>query len=117
MKNIIRVLMFGIVILTLSGCGGMGGVTKEEWLAKLKENKLDKKIGYHAQFGTGGYCAKEEFIKIMGQPDKTQKVGGETYWYYTCSDGQIQMIVASGNLEPAYGGNVVLASSDGINEY
>jgi hypothetical protein len=71
----------------------------------------------HAQFGTGGSCSKDEFVKIMGKPDKTQKVGGDTYWYYSCSDGQIQMVLASGNLTPAYGEIVVLSNSDGINEY
>lgn len=94
-----------------------GRMSKGQWWQKFKQNKLDEKIGYQAQFGTGGYCTKDEFIGIMGKPDKAQKVGGQAYWYYTCKDGQIQMVLNSGNLESVNGGNVILDNSNGINEY
>ncbi len=73
-----------------------GRMTKEQWFEKLTETGLSFEIGYRSQ-GTGS--PRDEFIKIMGGPDRTQSVGDHVYWYYKCSDGQVQLVLYKGNLE------------------
>jgi outer membrane protein assembly factor BamE (lipoprotein component of BamABCDE complex) len=41
---------------------------------------------------------KDEFLKLCGEPSKTQTVGNKTSWYYTCKDGEIQLELDKGNL-------------------
>ncbi len=86
-----------------------GRMTKEEWLKKLDENGLNAKIMNRFN-GIG--CPESEFIEIMGNPDRTQAVGDHIYWYFRCSDGQIQMVIYKGNLE--HYGQVLV---DTINHY
>lgn len=72
-------------------------ISREEWWAKLEENDL-KFPGNRSVLDV----KTEDFIRIMGKPVKTQSVGENMYWYYNCSDGQIQMVIKGWILE-SYG--------------
>ena len=36
---------------------------------------------------------RQEVNAALGEPEKKQQIAGDTYWYYTCSDGMIQLKV------------------------
>jgi DNA-directed RNA polymerase subunit RPC12/RpoP len=84
-----------------------GRMSKEQWWNKLEDNKL-KFPGNRAVMNV----QKEDFIRIMGKPNRTQSVGEQTFWYYDCSDGQIQMVISGWVLERD--GKIF---ADTINEY
>jgi hypothetical protein len=84
-----------------------GRMTKEQWWAKLEKNEL-KFPGYRAVVRV----PKDKFLQIMGKPDKTQAVGENVMWYYTCSDGQIQMVLS--DLALTMFGKI---ATESINEY
>lgn len=37
--------------------------------------------------------AHSTFKQKFGEPEKTQRVGDELYWYYRCSDGLLQLVI------------------------
>jgi len=45
--------------------------------------------------------SRNDFIALCGQPDKTEALDDQVYWYYACSDGTIQLKIAKGPLEAA----------------
>jgi len=59
--------------------------TKEGWKAKLGAK--------HQLFNISGaiQMPKIDFLQSMGEPDKTQTIEGQTFWYYECRDGLIQL--------------------------
>lgn len=72
-------------------------LTKDEW--KAKAYAYFRSSGeYEGQghmvtptllWGIDG----EVFKRVMGNPDRTQTIGGNMYWYYTCRDGMIQLVL------------------------
>lgn len=62
-------------------------LTKEQWRARLSSN-------YPVAQATGGASLQttvEDFVSKMGCASRTQTVGKTAYWYYKCSDGDIQV--------------------------
>lgn len=75
----------------ITGCGPK--TTKAEWKAKLgRKNQMFQVTGGVIQM------QKNTFVKLMGSPDKTQTLNGQVYWYYSCKDGMIQVVVDAGAL-------------------
>jgi hypothetical protein len=85
-----------------AGCGHKQ--TKEEWKTKLSQQ--------NQMFAAAGivHMKKDDFIKLMGSPDKTQTVGGKVYWYYDCKDGMIQLEANDGALQ--YQGMLIGRAND-----
>jgi len=79
---------------TRSALPSFGRMSKEQWWKKLEDNNL-KFPGNRAVMDV----KKEDFIRIMGKPNRTQSLGEQTFWYYNCSDGQIQMVITGWVLE------------------
>ncbi|MDD2709715.1 MAG: hypothetical protein PHV34_17140, partial [Verrucomicrobiae bacterium] len=45
--------------------------------------------------GPGLQTSASDFASRVGKPDSTQTVGSEAYWYYRCSDGDIQVALSA----------------------
>ncbi len=67
-------------------------ITKAQWKAELGRINPLFAISGEIQMG------KNAFIKLCGEPKKTQTVGDTTYWYYECKDGVIQLSLDKVNL-------------------
>ena len=99
----------GIIVLCLVGgwianLAGMFGdtaatpeqahsITKAEW-----RKKLESRYGQYAHLNIVYQWKADDFKRFMGNPSSTQNVGDEAFWYYACSDGQIQLVMDQGNL-------------------
>ena len=59
-------------------------LTKAQW-----KDKAIQAFGWMTIIPLSAPAAR--FQQVMGKPNRTQTVGNETYWYYECSDGMIQM--------------------------
>jgi hypothetical protein len=67
--------------VSFSGGGGGGrGLTVDEFKTKIAWN------GAAVQHGL------DDFKKMVGEPDRIQEVGDEVYLYYSCKDGELQII-------------------------
>ena len=113
-KGIVLALMAGLIIGYFAGAGipvigrssglldrvrpvSAQRMTKDEW--KTKAYAYFKSSGeYEGQghmlnptllWGIDG----EVFKRVMGKPDRTQTIGSNMYWYYTCRDGVIQLVL------------------------
>lgn len=89
------------------GTSSGSGLLEDETTGMTRSAFL-KKIGWN------GYVlstTKDEFIALAGSPHSTQKVGDEAYWYYQCSDGQLQVVMLATLL---HHGRVLINE---INEY
>jgi len=62
-------------------------LTKDEW--KVRLGKINQMF---AMSGTL-QMSRANFIKACGEPDKTQTVGDDVYWYYSCKDGDMQLVL------------------------
>ena len=65
------------------------GLTKEQWKQKVA-NHFPVSVNQ-----ISGMISPDDFKAEIGTPDRTQTVGDNTYWYYNCSDGVIQMVIDS----------------------
>ena len=57
--------------------------TKAAWRQKFRQN-------FPNNFGA---VPVAQLRAVFGEPSSTQTVGDETYWYYRCSDGSIQVVI------------------------
>lgn len=107
-----RIIAMALVLLIgplLTSCSqATPRPTKQQWKASLAEKDELYRNGRIVNL------KRDEFVRLLGEPDKTQTVGDQTYWYYECSDGQIQLVLDSRILNAGF---VSTASSGGINEY
>lgn len=71
-------------------------LTKSQW-----RDKLSAHYGQLVQLNVIPNWRPGEFKKLMGDPDRTQTVGDNAFWYYDCSDGTIQLALNAPDL--AYG--------------
>ena len=55
--------------------------------------KAQWKQTYYSRFPVGSIVTVTRFKSVFGQPSRTQTVQNEAYWYYTCSDGVIQVVL------------------------
>ena len=103
------------MLLVLSGflltsCGEATSTkpTKQQWKATLAEKS--------ELFKNGGviHMKRDEFIGLFGDPAKTQTVGNETYWYYECKDGTMQLVLNSATLSAGF---VSTAVGGHLNDY
>jgi hypothetical protein len=62
-------------------------LTKAEWKAKLAEHNQ-----FFRQTGSIVTMERDEFVNLMGTPDRTATHDGHVYWYYKCADGMIQIV-------------------------
>lgn len=62
----------------------LGRVSTSRWI-----NKVNSRFGLVGGDIMGWPVSS--FVNVMGQPDKVQRLGDTTYWYYGCTDGQIQL--------------------------
>jgi hypothetical protein len=84
-----------------SSKSSQGAATKAAWRQKFRDNFPNNM----------GMVPVAQLRTVFGQPRSTQTVGDETYWYYGCSDGSIQVVIK---------GYQVLGNSaytDSINDY
>lgn len=72
---------------------GPSPLSKAGWKAKLSQNN-----GLFRVTGTKLTMNKADFVKLMGNPDRTQTAGDTAYWYYDCSDGTIEIDLNAGDL-------------------
>jgi hypothetical protein len=77
--------------ILLIGCGHRQ--TKEEWKAKLSQNNQTFAVSGIVQM------KKDDFVKLMGSPNKTETIESKVYWYYDCKDGTIQLEADAGALQ------------------
>jgi hypothetical protein len=68
-------------------------MTKAEWLSKLAG-----RYGQYAQMRIIYSWKASDFKSFMGEPDSTQTVGDQAFWYYECADGSIQLSMNAPNL-------------------
>ena len=67
--------------------------SKAEWRAKVVNH-----YGQTAQLNIVYSWKPTEFKSLMGEPESTQTIGDQAYWYYQCSDGMIQLELYAPNL-------------------
>jgi hypothetical protein len=67
--------------------------TKAEWLAKAAS-----RYGQYVKMRIIYDWRTDDFRNFMGAPDSTQTVGDKAFWYYYCSDGEIQLSMYAPNL-------------------
>jgi len=89
--SLIALGVIGIVVFLLVqwGSGGWGGgrlfgfssTTMEQFKARIMWT------------GQPSSRPKENFFKLVGQPDRIQQAGEYLYFYYRCSDGELQLVV------------------------
>ncbi|MBI4028038.1 MAG: DUF4339 domain-containing protein [Verrucomicrobia bacterium] len=81
-------------------------ITRSQWKEKLRRAC--------PEFVTGQLRAlkADDFKALMGPPASTQSIGDITYWYYVCSDGQIQMVIQKVPLDMS---NLILATD--VNDF
>jgi len=67
-------------------------ITKQEWKKRFGQ--------LHPIFAQAGaiQMRKDDFVKLCGEPQKTQTIGDKVFWYYKCKDGLIQLDLVKGNL-------------------
>lgn len=69
-----------------------GTITKQQWKTAL--GRIQQMFAVSGQI----QMSKSDFIRICGEPQKTQTVGDSVFWYYQCKDGDIQLELDNGNL-------------------
>ena len=67
--------------------------TKDAWMTILVSH-----YGQIAKMHVIGAWNAAQFKTFMGEPDRTETVGDQAYWYYDCSDGTIQLVMNAPNL-------------------
>jgi hypothetical protein len=90
-------------LISNSDAGWFGGKTTGATRAAFLE-----------RIGWNGYVlseTREEFLSKAGKPHSTQKIGDDAYWYYRCTDGQLQVVMQANLLQH---GRVLITE---INEY
>ena len=90
------IAMVAIGTLMSSGCSSKK-TTKSEWIEKV--NKSFPKSVFTRTLAN---CESKKFTQLMGTPDSTQTVGNDTFWYYNCKDGKIQIVMSSALLNSGY---------------
>lgn len=71
-------------------------LTKEEWKAQAIK-ALPDMLG---SISSGNIsCKSSDFYRMMGKPERSQSIGENTYLYYRCSDGVLQLVCWKQNLE------------------
>jgi hypothetical protein len=68
-------------------------LSKVEWRARVV-----KHYGQVAQLNIVYNWRPSEFKALMGEPESTQTIGDQAFWYYQCSDGMIQLDLYAPNL-------------------
>lgn len=108
----------GTVMFASRGCDGLPTFrrpTKEQWRGKLETTKLSYRIGLHGSPANhpqyGGDCTRADFVSAMGEPDRTQTMGDNVFWYYDCRDGVIQVVLESSWLDQG------IVSAERMNDY
>jgi hypothetical protein len=90
--------------LNLVGLSGNNGATPDKVHSLTKaqwRQKLESRGGQQAQLAHQNIIHRwnpNDFKQLMGNPSSTQTVGDQAYWYFECSDGQIQLVLNSGSL-------------------
>jgi hypothetical protein len=100
----VRAVVLGMAVAMAAGCGVSR--SKSDWWAQLEANGFrfpDNRLVVAKR--------REDFVRIMGLPDKTQAIGEYTYWYYRCRDGEIQMVMMTMLLDAGQ------ITTDSINEF
>jgi hypothetical protein len=64
-------------------------ITKEEFRSKLQEIRRDNKLSTMEDHKN----LREAIIQAFGKPSNTQTIAGQSFWYWQCQDGIIQMKV------------------------
>ena len=67
-------------------------LSKQQWINKLNMHYdvLNNSL-FHIKKGDDQTV--DNFIKLMGKPDRTQSIGKEKYLYYSCIDGYLQVMI------------------------
>jgi hypothetical protein len=92
-------LLLGVLLTNLVGCDegqqpqAVIRPTKAEWRANF-----GGKFGPIAQMGIIENLKPAQFKAALGEPNSTQTIGDQAYWYYECSDGTIQLELFAPNL-------------------
>ena len=60
--------------------GQSGGLSKTAWRQRVKDNRIELAAGLK---------------QVFGEPERSQTVGDQTFWYYQCSDGTIQVVLTA----------------------
>lgn len=60
--------------------GQSGSLTKAAWRQRFKDNRIELAAGLK---------------QVFGEPQRSQTVGDQTFWYYQCSDGTIQVVLTA----------------------
>jgi hypothetical protein len=101
--GIIAVLFIIGLIAQIGGCDkttdpqkGEHALTKAQWRQKA--------LPYYNPGGGGRKVTTvADFKGVMGEPARTETLGGYVYWFYDCSDGTIQVKL----IDPAMSGGTL----------
>lgn len=74
-------------------------------------NRITKAIGNPLGKGRS---TEAEFKRIVGKPNRTSTMGESMYWYYTCSDGTVQVVISALFYRASPNGLLVVQS---VNDY
>lgn len=106
-------ILFGLVLLGAlnSGRHPNPGVSQKSVAARMLTKAEWKRQATTVSRFAGGQLIAETgpFVRLMGEPARTQVLRGKVIWYYVCADGKIQLVMFG---EPATGG--IIAD---VNEY
>lgn len=89
LTNILALLSFALLLAGCSenGDNGPQKMSKAEWRQKYAQN-----------FGKNPIVQVTKFKGVFGEPDRSETIDQSAYFYYTCRDGEIQVIANDPNL-------------------
>lgn len=67
-------------------------LTKQQWRSKAPNARLIALVGHIS-------CSKQALNTAVGQPDRTEAEGPQTYLYWDCSDGGIKVSCSPGTFQ------------------
>jgi hypothetical protein len=102
-------IVFALALLGQIDMGGGGGAshgvarkpTKYEVLSTLQ-----RRYGMNAQLGLVIYWKYSDLVALVGEPDRVATSSTDTYFYYDCVDGTVEIEVNTGVL--LQGGDVMV---------
>jgi hypothetical protein len=90
MKRLLIALAVGLfTVSAFAACP----FSKDEWRTKVAS--LQQNPNELLGAGIIAQMPKAALIAAVGKPDRTQRIEGQQFWYWDCTDGMIQIVGSS----------------------
>ncbi len=96
--------------------GRMGQLTSILSTSRMTKEQFRSKFdALKGGYRYGGVVDENDLIQAMGKPSRTQTLGNDTYWYWQCQDGTIQIVILHYKNLAYYGEGEIMVTH--INDY